>query len=319
MVTIFKLIWAFIQRVCLLLCSLLPNKFGYNKQHNLRITHLNMTEQEKLIGPHPHTPHIFGEWWNYVDFPTSNTKKHRSLDEINGVRDRALDKLAQWIVDYHLTDVSKRMLDKKREILDRNALGDFVDKLHVLPINDNTQKGNLGEITLIEYLKESKGYDPLIYKIHYNPNYNQSMKGDDVLLFNRDNLDDGVIYGECKFRGTPSKDVVDEIKKNLQDSKRIPESITFVANCLDQNGEHKLADNLMEIHFKVINGVVPLTNVGFLISTKSSTPSQDTKTTVEKHLSTTNPRLVMISLGVDNPQQIVDEAYSRAMKILKTK
>lgn len=195
----------------------------------------------------------------------------------------------------------------------------YVDKLNILPVNDNTRKGNLGEITLIEYLKESRGFDPLVHKLHYNPNFNQSMKGDDCLLFNRENLESEVIYGECKYRSKPSKNVITDIVDNLQGWKQLPVSITFVANCLDQKGEKELADHLIEIHIKIIDGRIPLTNVGFLISTKSSTPNQDTKKTIENHLSTTNPRLVMISLGVDNPQQIVNEAYTRAVAILKSK
>lgn len=274
---------------------------------------------EELIGQHPQLPHIYGEWWSFVDMPISDSKKHRALDEIDGIRDKALDQMAQWIVNYHLTDVQHRDLEKKRAILDRNELSCYVDKLNVLPVNDNTRKGNLGEITLIEYLKESRGFDPLVHKLHYNPNFNQSMKGDDCLLFNRENLESEVIYGECKYRSKPSKNVITDIVDNLQGWKQLPVSITFVANCLDQKGEKELADHLIEIHIKIIDGRIPLTNVGFLISTKSSTPNQDTKETIENHLSTTNPRLVMISLGVDNPQQIVNEAYTRAVAILKSK
>ena len=251
--------------------------------------------------------------------PISDSKKHRALDEIDGIRDKALDQMAQWIVNYHLTDVQNRNLEKKRAILDRNELSSYVDKLNVLPVYDNTRKGNLGEITLIEYLKESRGFEPLVHKLHYNPNFNQSMKGDDCLLFNKENLESEVIYGECKYRSKPSKDVITKIVDNLQGRKRLPISINFVANCLDQRGEKELADLLIEIQVKIIDGQIPLTNVGFLISSKSSTPSQDTKKSIDNHLSTANPRLVMISLGVDNPQQIVNEAYIRATAILKSK
>ncbi len=278
-----------------------------------------MTIQDSLIGIHPQSPHIYGDWWTCVDLPTTDTKKHRSLDEIDSIRDCALDQMAQWIVDYHLTNVSKRTLERQRAILKKNELSDYVDKLNVLPTSDKTRKGNLGEITLIEYLKESKKFDPLIHKIHYNPNFNQSMKGDDVLLFDKDNIEKEVIYGECKYRSLPSKTVVEEIVDNLQGAKGFPASITFVANCLNEKGDEELADKLMDLHMKIIDGVIPLTNVGFLISKKSETPSSDTKSTVESHLSTTNQRLVMISLGVDNPQHIIDEAYSRAIAILKAK
>ena len=73
----------------------------------------------------------------------------------------------------------------------------------------------------------------------------------------------------------------------------------------------------MDIHMKLIAGVVPLTNVGFLFSSMSATPSKDVKQVVENNLTTSNPRLVVISVGVENPQEIVDEAFARADAILK--
>ena len=114
------------------------------------------TEQEKLIGEHPKNNHIFGQWWSYVDLPTTDRKKHRKLEENPAFRSAAIDKLAEWIVESHATDLQLRMIDKQRAILDKQGLSRFVDILHVLPRTDTTQKGNLGEIVLIEYLKEKK-------------------------------------------------------------------------------------------------------------------------------------------------------------------
>lgn len=268
---------------------------------------------EQLIGKHPKHPHIYGDWWNFVDMPETETYKHRALQEVDKIRESALDKMAQWVVDYHLTNITKSYLDQQREILERNDLAEFVDKLNILPESDKTRKGNLGEITLIEYLKESRGFHPIIHKLHYNPNFNQSMKGDDVLLFNTDKLEEEVIYGECKYRGIPSKEAIEEIINNLEGTKRYPTSIPFVANCLEEKGEKELAKQVMDVHLKIMDGKIPLTNVGFLISTHT------TSSQVKKHLSTNNPRLVMISLGIDNPQHIVNEVYLRAEAILKSK
>ena len=72
-----------------------------------------MTIQE-LIGPHPVSPHIFGDWWSSEDLPATETKKHRALGEIDGVRERAIDKLAQWLVDYHLTRIKRLSIEQMR-------------------------------------------------------------------------------------------------------------------------------------------------------------------------------------------------------------
>lgn len=286
---------------------------------------MSQTEQERLIGMHPIAPHIYGIWWYGADLPISGNKKHRKIVEDVGMRNAAIDQLASWIVDYHVHKHSLKVIDRKKDeerkkaIMDKHGLGAFVDKMKLLPKDENTKKGNLGEIVLIEYLKESRGFTPIVHKLQYNPNSDQSMKGDDVLLFNPNDLFSEVIYGECKFRSTPSKRVIDDIVGNLEGQKRLPVSMEFVANVLEDRGKQDLADNITELHMKVESGVVPVTNVGFLISTKSDVrSSDDTTKQVEKHLITTNDRLVMISLGVDNPVQIVDEAFKKADAILKT-
>lgn len=277
------------------------------------------TEQEKLIGGHPLKPHIYGVWLNSTDLPVSGNKKHRKTEEINGTRDAAINVLAQWVVDYHVHNHSKKVIARKRAILKKHELEDYIGNMKLLPKLENTKKGNLGEIVLIEYLKESRGYDPIVHKLQYNTNVDSAMKGDDVLMFNTSDLFSEVIYGECKFRSTPSKKVVDDIVGNLQGAKRLPVSLEFVANVLDDRGETDLADNITELHQKIEDGSVPVTNVGFLISTKSDVKAgQDTTKQVEKYLNTTNPRLVMISLGIENPVQIVDEAFKRAEDIIKT-
>lgn len=283
------------------------------------------TEQEILIGVHPVTPHIYGMWWESTDLPTVGNKKHRKLEEIVGVRNTAVDQLAKWIVSYHVHSHSlkvieqKKLEERKKAILSKHGLERYIDKMRLLPKADKTKKGNLGEIVLIEYLKESKGFVPIIHKLQYNPNSDQSMKGDDVLLFNPKDLYSEVIYGECKFRSTPSKKVVEDIVENLQGMKRLPVSMEFIANILEDRGQTDLADSITELHIKVESGVVPVTNVGFLISTKSDArPGEDTTKQVEKYLNATNHRLVMISLGVDNPVQIVEDAFYKADSMLKT-
>lgn len=277
-----------------------------------------MTEQENLIGLHPVAPHVFGAWWSSSDTPTTDRKKHRQLTEDEAQRNAAIDVLAQWIVDYHVTDFDKAFICKKKAILDKHDLSQYINNLHLLPTADKTKKGNLGEIVLIEYLKESRQFTPFVHKLHYNPNIQQSMKGDDVLMFKPCDINAEVIYGECKFRSTPTADVVSEIVNNLEGSKRLPVSLLFVANRVKEMGDTALAEQIFDLQEKLYNGSVPLTNVGFLISKSSKRAGCGTNAVVENNLDTNNPRLVMIPLGVDNPSEIVNEAFKRADTILKT-
>ena len=277
-----------------------------------------MTEQEKLIGKHPEIPHILGHWTSYTDLPTSPNKKHRKLDEDIHLRQSAIDKISNWIIEHHIIDNKIQLLERKAKILQKHEFKQYVEISKLLPIALKTQKGNVAEIILVEYLKESTTFSPIIHKLRYNPNVEQSMKGDDVLLLNPENLHEKVIYGESKYRSTPSNQTIEDIISNLEGSKRLPVSIGFVANILYERKEDDLADQLMDLQALLNNGAITVHNVGFLMSTKSTTPSKDTASQVEKHLNTSNPNLVFLSLGLDNPLEIVEESFKLAAdKLLK--
>lgn len=278
----------------------------------------NMTEQERLIGKHPLIPHILGHWTSHEDLPTIPNKKHRKLDEVVHLRQSAIEKIADWIIEHHIIDNKIDLLKRKAQLLEKYDFDQFVKSSNLLPIADKTQKGNVAEIILVEYLKESTTFSPMIHKLRYNPNIEQSMKGDDVLLLNPNNLQEKVIYGESKYRSNPSKQTIDEIISNLEGSKKLPVSIGFVANILYEREEDDLADQLMDLQALLNNGAITVHNVGFLMSTKSITPSKDTASQVENHLNTSNPNLVFLSLGLDNPLEIVEESFKLAAdKLLK--
>lgn len=272
-----------------------------------------MTEQERLIGEHPATPHILGDWLAHTDHPSTASKKHRKLDENNSLRDQAIDKIADWIVNHHIIEQKIGAIERKAQILQKHDFEEYVKSLNLLPSAEDTMKGNIAEIILVEYLQESTGFSPIIHKLRYNPNVNQAMKGDDVLLLNPDNVFEKIIYGESKYRSTPSKQAIEEAVSNLEGSKRFPVSIGFVADRLYEMGDSELADQLMDLQSLLKTNSIDVHNVGFLLSTKSTTtPSKDTSKQVERHLNTTNPNLVFVSLGLDNPIEIVEESFKLA-------
>lgn len=271
-----------------------------------------MTEQEKLIGIHPDTSHILGEWLTYEDQPSSVFKKHRKLEENNCLRRKAIESIADWILEHHIILQKTDALKRKAEILKKYEFDKYVDSLKLLPTEDNTLKGNFAEIILVEYLKKSTDFSPIIYKLRYNTNVDQSMKGDDVLLFDPKDIFEKVIYGESKYRSTPSKKAIKDAITNLEGNKKLPISIGFVADRLYENKQRDLADKMLDLQAILNSGKIDVHNVGFLLSTKSSIPSKDTFNQVEKHLITTNQNLVFISLGLENPLEIVQESFELA-------
>lgn len=268
-----------------------------------------MTEQERLIGEHPQLPHILGEWLVHTDLPASANKKHRKLEEDNSLRQNAIDNIAKWIISHHIIKQKIEALERKAQILQKHDFDKFVESQSLLPKFEITQKGNMAEIILVEYLRETTGLSPIIHKLRYNTNVEQSMKGDDVLLLNPTNIFEKVIYGESKYRSTPSKQVIEEAVSNLEGNKKLPVSIGFVVDRLYEMGDYVLANNLMDLQLLLKDNKIDVRNVGFLLSTKSTTPSKDTSMQVEKHLNTSNSNLVFISLGLDNPIEIVNESF----------
>lgn len=83
------------------------------------------------------------------------------------------------------------------------------------PQPSTTQKGNFAEVFLAEYLVSTTDMELPIYRLRYNTNPDQSMKGDDVLLFDLDSDPVRIIVGESKFRGIPDKQSVIDIVDGL--------------------------------------------------------------------------------------------------------
>ncbi len=265
-----------------------------------------MTEQERLIGEHPQTPNILGEWLKYTDHPATVSKKHRELEEDSSLRNQAICKIADWIIEHHISEKKINLLERKAMLLQKHNFDKYVESSKLLPTTDKTQKGNVAEIILVEYLQQSTGLLPIIHKLRYNPNVDQSMKGDDVLLLNPNNVVEKIIYGESKYRSEPTKDAIKDAVSNLEGNKRLPVSIGFVAEILYGQGNESLADKLMDLQVLLKDGNIILHNVGFLMSGKT------TSTKVERHLNTTNPNLVFVSLGLENPIEIVNESFKLA-------
>ena len=280
-----------------------------------------MTEQEKLIGKHPSPPDVFAAWLDHEDLPTTPSKKHRKLSENSGERQKAIEQIAQWIIEHHLDERKiVRLKKRKIEIMQKYALTDYAEYLEKqlpFPTVHNTQTGNATEIILSHYLQSSSGLKLLAYKLTYNGNVEQALKGDDCLLFNRVNLFDFVILGEAKYRATPQPEAIRGIVANLESSKRLPISIPFIAQHFTTQGDDEMAGKLEDLIYEINIGKVNIINVGLLLSTQSDTHTgKDAASQVEAYLNTTNENLVFLSLGVDNPLEIIEDAFEKAKQEL---
>jgi hypothetical protein len=212
--------------------------------------------------------------------------------------------LRKMIVVHHTSPEALRRAAEQLEAMKR--LG--VDTRGVprrFPTNPSTQKGNLAEIVLAEYVVATSGVALPVYRLRYNPNVDQSMKGDDVLAFDLDATPVRIIVGEAKFRGTSSPDAVTEIVGGLLRSHKsgIPVSLQFIADRLFETGQTDLGRRVEECATLFALGNLRIDYVGMLLS--------DTQTAARIDAATPKPphRLAMISLGVPDPNSLAVDCY----------
>lgn len=177
----------------------------------------------------------------------------------------------------------------------------------IYPKNDNTQKGNFAEIFLAEYLGATTEAQLPVYRLRYNTNLDQSMKGDDVLLFDLDSNPVRIIVGESKFRGTPTKSAVIDIVNQLvrSNKKELPISLQFVANRLFEENKKELGEKIQHCSILFAKNKLDINYVGLLIS------NHNAKNHINNHTSNSLNNLLMISLGVKNPERMVKEAFDK--------
>jgi len=228
-----------------------------------------MTEQEKRIGNHPSPPDIFAEWLIHEDLPASVIKKHRVLLERDGKRLLAVEQIAHWIIDHHIEEETVRFLQQEKvNIYRKYAFDEYVKGYFT--VNETTQKGNLGEVLVSEYLKKSSGLLMFIFRLRYNQNADQSLKGDDMILFDGNDLKSRVMICESKFRKIPDHASVEEILESVGGEVRFPISVHFISQRMRKLGQVKLANELAELAIDLRNKKTPMINVGFLLSNQNA-------------------------------------------------
>tara|TARA_R110002072_G_scaffold287464_5_gene453180 strand:+ start:17422 stop:18252 length:831 start_codon:yes stop_codon:yes gene_type:complete len=265
-----------------------------------------MVKQDKLIGKHPPPPNIFGKWLNSENHPENDRQCHRSLSQIDpSIEDELIEWLSEKIIAYHYKEEQIERLKRKYRQL---GFTEYAENLRMIPNDDKTRKGNMAEVVLCEYILSSTT-KPLIktFRFRYSTNIDQSMKGDDMLMIDYDGEKEDIeIYlGEAKFRQTPSALAVRKIAASLaKDTK--PLSFTFlVERLLESESTKDIGNRLGEYVIESIKQQRKITYSGLLLSNISCA------NTVQKNLDSDNPKLVFLSLGIDNPTVFMEKVFER--------
>jgi len=239
------------------------------------------------------------------DGETETQVPHRTLSEIAGARPNAVAYMRNALVQHHASPDAIRRTEAVRAAVARLGLGTAQERLRRFPTNSSTQKGNLAEVVLAEYVVAASGLTLPVYRLRYNPNVDQSMKGDDVLAFDLDSNPVRIVVGEAKFRGTPSAAAVTEIVEGLLRSQKggLPASLLFVADRLFDMDQEDIGQRVLNCVELLARDSLRLDYVGLLLSNSSSAAQ------VDKSTPSVTVRLGMISLGVDDPEGLVTSCY----------
>ena len=266
-----------------------------------------MTKQEELIGSHPKSG-IFNYWIKCTDTSCSTCKTHRMLEELAS-DDNVVEVIGKWLIDHHLSEGKKFRLNTKKRILEKYDFEEYAKNMELFPVTDKTRKGNLAEVVLCEYLQETSGAENYVYRLHFNPNIDQSMKGDDVLLFKVDKEIE-VYVGESKFRKTSSKASIKSVSENYGSELTLPISLTFVADRLFDVGNIDIAGKLFDLNDSLYKNTENVVNVGFIMS------DNNIGTRVEKHMDSKNSKFILISMGLTQPEILIEKSYTKAKNLV---
>jgi hypothetical protein len=256
-----------------------------------------------IINDHPPENHPFSISLSCSNENTASGILNRCLIETE-YNDVFLDYMRRALQNHH---ISSEALERRKDLIESLRITNAPIPLSPYPKTLTTQKGNFAEVFLAEYLCSTTEAELPIYRLRYNPNLEQSMKGDDVLLFDMDSDPVRIIVGESKFRGIPDKQAVIDIVDGLVRSNKagLPISLMFVSDRLFEAGNSEMAKKVQNCAILFATNQLQIDYVGLLMS------NHNANTIVNRHAASNLHNLLMISLSFQSPETIVQQAFAQ--------
>ncbi len=187
-------------------------------------------------------PRLEYKRFKYIEFVEDETKRH----EIESA-------LAKLLYEYHThlpVDINL-LTHLKYQQLASVLAGSFDQR----PRDGRTRSGNFIEILACELAKKQR-YDIPVLRLQFNPNPDQSMKGDDILGFRvtgNEARKNAVLVGEGKFRSDFSEEAVREAYNGLKVKARSgPISMEFTAAILSREGNRQMAAKILQLRKQIL-------------------------------------------------------------------
>lgn len=259
--------------------------------------------QNDILGKHP-TGESFGCYAIATDGYTKYDVPHRELSIQEDQSIKMVGQLRNSLIKHHVNDnkISRIKLQLERLGFDYSKL-----PTNPFPQTEKTRKGNLAEVFLAEYITASTASDLPVYRLRFNPNIEQSMKGDDVLAFDFSKSPVRIIVGEAKFRATPNKKAVQDMLKSLLSSHHtgVPASLQFIADRLFEMGNTDLGQKVEDCAEGITNGNQDVRYIGLLMS------SDNCKTYVSEHTEYLLTNLAVLSFNSNNINGFYESCFDQ--------
>lgn len=191
---------------------------------------------------------IWGQWLVPVEPRVKYTKfQHFEYKEVEEERAHVKDVLTRMVYSYHTrSSAGVNLLPTLGYPLTAQVMiGDQ------RPTGAKTRRGHLAEILACEFVCEQLGYEIPVHRLRYNPNPDQSMKGDDILGFRFATVQHqshSVLVGEAKYRSQYSSEAVVEAYEALSRGFRpYPASVEFVVTLLHLRGNRNKANQVRQV------------------------------------------------------------------------
>lgn len=187
---------------------------------------------------------LFESWLQKTEpNPDFDTFLHVPLVETTDKRTEIANALAHRIFVYHNDP------EEFKEYVEKWGYEETFKQINGRPQKDRTRKGNFGEILACEYLSSVEGFDIPVMRFRWNPNPDESMRGEDALAFKFSESEDEaseICVVEAKVQSKFNRTLTGKAVQLQLGDRKFPRSIKFVSSHLRQRGEVEKAANVME-------------------------------------------------------------------------
>lgn len=269
-----------------------------------------MSKQDEILGPHPYEHPVIGPWLDYEDKEPSDTFCVRVLSEKHNFDGAILETFSKSLIKHHYSIASIELLKKRFEQLGMPEFATYYEQSRRLPKNENTQKGNAVEVLMTEYSLAAinKPMLTFVYRLRYNPNVDQSMKGDDMLIVDfSDDLNPIFYLGEAKYRNTVTTAVLEEVEGALYKGK-MPLSLVFLRDCFEKIDPDKYVKLDDVLQYALSN--YDIRYIGFIVGDKKASQK------VENKWKCDNPKHILLVLSLDEPEEFIKQSFAKAKLLL---